>query len=286
VGESLLRDQIDFSRAVDAYMHAHQGASTMALRNGFIEAGAEDNEFVIFSELMDSETLLLTPNGDTVYYVGAIDLTSGPMVLETPPDGLGVIDDMWFRHVIDFGRAGPDRGEGGRFLLLPPGYDGQLPDNGYHVAQVRTSRVLVLGRSFLDDNDPAPTVDLIKQHLKVYPYSVGSFGTSVKASLTGEVPAGPAAERSPVWFIEGSGLAFNTILPVDHTYFDLLNELVQQEPVGALDPEVLGALATIGIVKGQPFEPDERMRGILTDAAAVGTSWGRALLCRPTGEGE
>ncbi len=103
----------------------------MALRRGFIEAGANDNDIIIFSELMDSESLFLTANADTVYYVGIVDLSEGPMVIETPPDTLGVIDDMWFRHVIDFGKPGPDRGQGGRFLLAGPGYDGPLPDSGF-----------------------------------------------------------------------------------------------------------------------------------------------------------
>jgi len=104
-----VRDNLDFMRALDVFMNAHQGASTMALRKGFLEAGAQDNDVIIFSELMDSKSLFLTANADTVYYVGIVDLTSGPMVLETPPDALGVIDDMWFRHVVDFGRPGPDR---------------------------------------------------------------------------------------------------------------------------------------------------------------------------------
>ena len=84
----------------------------------------EDNEILIFSELMGSESVFLTANADTVYFLGFVDLTSGPMVVETPPQALGVFDDMWWRWIIDFGLPGPDRGEGGRFLLVPPGYDG------------------------------------------------------------------------------------------------------------------------------------------------------------------
>ena len=95
------------------------------------------------------------------------------MVVETPPQALGVIDDMWWGWIIDFGLSGPDRGEGGRFLLVPPGYDGPLPDSGYHVGHSRTSRALLLGRSFLANNDPAPTVATIKSTMKVYPYAQG-----------------------------------------------------------------------------------------------------------------
>jgi hypothetical protein len=270
-------DNYDFVRALQVYMDAHQGASIAAFFKGFREVGAEDGDIIIFSELMDSKTLFLTPNADTVYYVGVINLEDGPMVFETPPDALGVIDDAWFGHVIDFGRPGPDRGEGGRFLLLPPGYEGSLPDSGFHVAQSRTNRVLVLGRSFLIDNDPAPVVKIIKESIKIYPYTPGAVGTSIKTLLQGEVPMGPPAEVKPVRYIEGSGLAFNTIPPSDHTFFDLVNDFVQEEVEGAFEPEIMGALAAIGIVKGQPFEPDDRMRGILAQAADVGNATGRTL---------
>jgi hypothetical protein len=281
-----IRDHLDYVKALDAFMKAHQGVSTWALRKGFIEAGADDNDFIIFSELMGSESLFLTANADTVYYTEVVDLSDGPMVVETPPRALGVMDDMWFRHVIDFGLPGPDRGEGGRFLLVPPGYDGVLPDSGFHVAHAQTVRVLVLGRSFLVDEDPTPTVETIKSRLKVYRYTPGGYGTAIATFLGGGTPLAAPAEASPVRFVEGSGLAFNTVPPNDHTYFDLLNDLVQSEPAGALDPEVLGSLAPLGIVKDQPFEPDERMRTILSDAAAVGTAAGRTLNFRPRWERE
>ncbi len=270
-------DNYDFTRALSVYMDAHQGASTAAILKGLREVEVQDNDIIIFSELMDSQSLFLTANADTVYYIGTINLQNGPVVFESPPDALGVIDDMWFGHVIDFGRPGPDRGAGGRFLLLPPDYDGSLPDSGFHVAQSRTNRVLVLGRSFLVDNDPKPVVKVIKERIKIYPYTPGGYGTSIKTLLQGEVQSGKLAASTPVRYIEGSGLAFNTIPPTDHTYFDLINELVQEEPEGVYDSEIMGSLAAIGIVKGQPFEPDARMQRILADAAAVGNATGRAL---------
>ena len=227
---------------------------------------------------MDSQTLFLTPNADTVYYVGIINLHDGPMVFESPPDALGVIDDTWFGHVIDFGRPGPDRGEGGRFLLLPPNYDGSIPDSGFHVAQSRTNRVLMLGRSFLVDNDPKPVVEIIKKSYQDLPlHTRRCTARASRPCSWAKVQPGKLAKVKPVRYIEGSGLAFNTIPPSDGTYFDLVNELVQEETEGVFEPEIMGALAAIGIVKGQPFEPDERMRGILADAAAVGNATGRTL---------
>ena len=78
-------------------------------------------------------------------------------------------------------------------------------------------------------------------------------------------------------FTEGTGKVMNTVPPNDFSYFELINDLVQKEPAEALDPEIMGSLAAIGIVKGKPFKPDARMKQILTDAAAIGTAAGRTL---------
>jgi hypothetical protein len=115
-------DNLDFMHAVDVYLNAFQGVSTYAALEGFRSIGVEDNQIVIFPRLMDSKSLFLTANADTVYFLGFLDLGKGPIVLETPPDSLGTLDDMWFNWVVDFGLPGPDRGMGGKYLILPPGY--------------------------------------------------------------------------------------------------------------------------------------------------------------------
>jgi hypothetical protein len=280
----LVYDHLDFVHALNVFLNAFAGASTYALRKGFQEAGATDNEILMFSELMDSESLFLTANADTVYFIGIVDLSSGPMVIETPPQALGIFDDMWWRWIVDFGLPGPDRGEGGRFLLVGPGYDGPLPDSGYHVGHSRTTRAFMLGRSFINENpgmDPAPTVELIKRTTKIYPYAQGGFGTSIATLLEGQVRRDPPAEMPETVFVEASGKAFNTIPPTDSDFYDLLNELVQEQPAGSTEIELTGELAAIGIVKGKPFAPDKRMRRILEEAAAVGTATSRALLFEP-----
>ena len=114
-------DHLDFLHGVNVFLNAFAGASTSAVRQGLITAGAEDNSILIFSQLMDSESLFLTANADTVYFLGVVGLSDGPMVVETPPEALGIFDEMWWQWVIDFGLPGPDRGEGGRFLLVGPG---------------------------------------------------------------------------------------------------------------------------------------------------------------------
>lgn len=197
--------------------------------------------------------------------------------METPPDALGTVDDMWFRWVTDFGRPGPDRGEGGKYLLVGPGYDGYLPEDGFYVSRSQTNRVCILGRSFLSDNDLAPTVKVIKENLKIYPYAPGGVGLSIARYLEGGVELGRNAEPAKPVYHEGTGLSINTIPPNDFTYYEMLNRLVQSEPAAVLDPELMGPIAAIGIKKGKDFAPDERMRRILTEAVAVANATGRTL---------
>ena len=273
-----VRDSVDFVRGVDAFMNSFSGASAYAIRKGFQSIGAEDNTVVIFSELMDSNSLFLTANADTIYTVATLDLTQGPLVVEVPPAALGTINDMWFGWIIDIGFPGPDRGEGGKYLIVPPGYDGPLPESGFHVGRSKTLHVLYAVRAFMVNNDPKPSVESIKKSLKIYPYTPGGFGTSMAAILEGKVrPAAANRPVPPTKFVEGSGKSFNTIPPNDFSYFEMVNELVQMEPATSPNIELAGQLAAIGIVKGKPFNPDARMKKILTDAAAVGNAASRAL---------
>jgi hypothetical protein len=269
-------DNLDFMHGVEAFVNAYQGSSTYAIRQGLRDMGVEDNSLLVFSELMDSKSLFLTPNADTPYLWGFIDVSNGPMVFEVPPKLLGTLDDMWFRWVTDVGFPGPDRGEGGRYLILPPGYDGPVPEGGYFVARSRTTRVLILGRAFLENNDPKPAAALLRS-ARIYPYTPGGYGTSIAEILNGKVRLEPPTPRPEQKFVEGTGQPVMTIPANDFHYFEQINTLVQEEPVDALDPEIMGSLAAIGIVKGKPFTPDARMKQILAEAAAVGTATGRVL---------
>jgi hypothetical protein len=270
-------DTLAFTRGIDAFVNSFSGASAYAIREGFHSIGAEDNAVVIFSELMDSKSLFLTANADTVYSLAVLDLTKGPLVVEVPPKSLGTLNDMWFGWIIDIGAPGPDRGEGGKYLIVPPDYDGPLPDSGFFVGHSKTNYVLYAVRAFMENNDPKPAVDLIKEKLKIYPYTPGGFGTSIATALAGQVRLEVNPPIPPTKFVEGSDKSFNTIPPNDFSYFQMLDKLVQLEPATSFDPELLGQLAAIGIVKGKPFAPDERMKKILTDAAAVGNAAGRSL---------
>jgi hypothetical protein len=115
-----LFDNLDFTYAYRAFMDNMRGVSIHALRKGMESIGVKENEVLVFSELMDAKSLFLTANADTIYVMGFLDLTKGPVVLETPPQLLGAIQDAWFRWVIDLGLPGPDRGEGGKYLIVPP----------------------------------------------------------------------------------------------------------------------------------------------------------------------
>jgi len=268
-------DSLDYVRGVDAFMNSFSGASAYAIRKGFHSIGAEDNTVVIFSELMDANSLFLTANADTIYNLAVLDLTKGPLVVEVPPKALGTLNDMWFGWIIDIGAPGPDRGQGGRYLILPPGYDGPLPDNGFFVSRSKTTHALYAVRANLENNDPKPAVALIKDRLKIYPYTPGGYGTSIATALEGKVRLEVNPPVLPTKFVEASGKSFNTIPPNDFSFFEMINELVQLEPANSTSPELLGQLAAIGIVKGKPFNPDARMKKILTDAAAVGNAAGR-----------
>ena len=92
---SKVYDNLDFAHAFDAFVNTMQGVNSAAIHKGFLDASVKNNEILIFSELMDAKSLFLTANADTVYWLGVIDLSKGPMVLEAPPKALGTIDDMW-----------------------------------------------------------------------------------------------------------------------------------------------------------------------------------------------
>jgi hypothetical protein len=275
-------NNLDFTHALRAFMDTFQGVSIRAIHKGLLNAGVKDNEVIVFSELMDAKSLFLTGNADTVYAFGFLDLTKGPVVLEVPPKILGAIDDYWFRWVTDIGLPGPDRGEGGKYLIVPPGYDGPMPEGGFFVGHAGTTRVVWFGRAFLEnESDPKPAAEAIRKFTKVYPYEAGAVGTPIAEFLAGKARLAGITPPPPTVFHEGSGKVMNTIPPNDFSYFEILNEVVQQEPATALDPELMGPLAAIGIVKGKPFAPDARMKKILTEAIAVGNATSRSLFMNP-----
>ena len=253
-------DQMDFQRAVESMMMTMAGASLHGFRKGLREWGPDNVTACIWEKRMDSKVILLTPNTTVVYIFMWLDTKDGPLVLETPPKVLGIIDDHWFRFVANFGAAGSDQGKGGKYILLPPDYKGEVPA-GHIELKSSTYGNWLIARAMLVNGDPAPGAKLIKENLKVYPLA-------------------KAANPPAINFVDVSGKAFNTVHAMDYTYFEEINELIQEEPNEAYVPEVLGLLQQIGIQKGKPFTPDARMKKILTEAAAVGHAYSRSILYR------
>ena len=252
-------DFLDFHRGVDVFLDEMQAASLFALREGLREVGVtEFNQIGVFMSLMDSRSLWLTANTETVYASTFFDLGEvGPVVIESPPDVLGLLDDMWMRYVGDIGRAGPDKGKGGKFLVLPPGYQDEVPD-GYFVFRSKTYGVWFLLRGFLVNGDPRPAVEALRKHLRIYPLSMKA--------------------KPPVMeFIDLSSTFHNTIHANDFKFFEEINALIQSEHDDAMSAEQRGRLALIGIEKGKAFNPDDGMRKTLNEAALVAAAIARSL---------
>ena len=255
-------DNLDRMRGVQVFLDNQGAASIYAMRTGNAGIGADaSNKFTITAQMLQPESLYLTGNTSTLYSLGYIDLKKeGPLVIELPPGMLGFVDDAWFRFVENLGLIGPDKGKGGKYLFLPPDHAGEVPD-GYFVIKSDTYSNLVFLRASIAKG-LAPAVENIKTHLKVYPLA-------------------QAANPPETEFIDLSGVSYNTISPNDFSFFEGLNEVVQEEPIDAIGPEARGLLASIGIVKGEPFNPDDRMKKLLGEAATIGNATARAITYQP-----
>ena len=254
-------DNLDYQHAFQAFMSGIQIASMDAMRKGILEFGPANTTAVLFEDLMDSKALFLTANTTSVYMMTWLELKDEPMVIETPPDVLGIIDDHWFKYVADFGRLGPDKSKGGKFLIIPPGYKGNIP-KGYHVKHTKTYGNWVIWRGFQVDGSPKPAVDTTKKIVRVYPLS--------------------QKDNPPkMTFVNASGKFINTIHRMDYKIFEEMNEVVQAEPSVGENPEILGVLASIGIKKGQSFKPDARMKKILAAASEAGAVTVKTICSAP-----
>ena len=259
-------DNLDRSRGLAVYLDNVGAVSISSVLAGLANQGANaPNKIALFEELMDSKTLVVTANTSTLYAYSGTDLANdGPTVIEVPPGMLGFLDDAWQRFVGNIGVTGPDKGQGGKYLVLPPGYAGTVPE-GYFLLKPRTNKNFLFLRGSIKDG-LKPAVENITSKLRVYPLK-------------------DAANPAPTQFLNMSGKAFNTVFPNDLGYYERLNSVVQAEPIDAIGPELRGAIAAIGIVKGKPFKPDERMKRLLTEAGTLGNATARAISYHPRIEG-
>jgi len=278
-------DNLDFIRGVDTFLTTLSGASLVAMRRGFRSVGLDANDVVgVFDGLMDSHSLFLTPNTESIYAGTWLDLSNGAVVVESPPNTLGIVDDFFFRYVADLGKAGPDKGEGGLFLFVPPRYEGQISERYFNYVS-RTRGNILMWRGFTDGGDPAPAVEEMKQTIKIYPLELEISDAEIDGAAEAATDAAseveePIEEEGSVRFVSLTGKSMNTVHANDFGFFEEIHELVREEPPEALGPEVLGLLAAIGIEKGKPFAPNARMRALLTEAASVGNATARAIAFR------
>jgi hypothetical protein len=259
-------DYLDTMRGVDAFLKGMPGASLQALIHGNHDVGAvECHQVMITDKLMDSASLFLTANTSTMYVIPTLNLKrDGATVVEAPMGMLGAFNDAWFRYMQDIGPAGPDKGKGGKYLVLPPDYEGDIPE-GYFAVKSKTYNVWVFMRASIAKGLDAAAKN-VKENLRIYPLSKKDNPPEME-------------------FISGSGVAFNTIHANNYLFYEHLNEWIQQEHIDMLDTETRGLFASIGIEKGKPFRPDERMKKILTDAVAIANAAARSIVWHPRTDG-
>ncbi|MBX9689198.1 MAG: DUF1254 domain-containing protein [Candidatus Obscuribacterales bacterium] len=250
-------DNLDRSRALQAYLLAVPIVNQASMRDSLRNFGPDNQTDVIWENLVDPRTVELTANDNTIYNFIWVDSRKGPLVAEIPPMVLGLLNDFWYKWVADVGITGADQGKGGKYLILPPGFDGEIPA-GYHVIRSSTFGNWLVFRAFLVDGSSGPGVDSVKKNLRIY--------------YLADADNPPAMN-----FVNASGLPSNFVAPGDYSFWALLNQVIQEEPTAGSDPTTLGLFASIGIVKGRPFEPDERMKKILIDAANIGAVTARTI---------
>jgi hypothetical protein len=247
-----LRDELFYQRAVHAYITMLPALNVIGMRDGSeAEFGKGYNVLPIWKDRMDARAWVPTPNADVIYSMSYLDLKeTGPLVVAAPRDVIGMFTDFFQRTLTDVGAIGPDRARGGLYLLLPPDYDGEIPQ-GYFAFKSKTYNVFLFFRTIMakGDNgpDPKPAVALA-EHTRVYPLWVAE------------------KDVKPMQFPNGSGKRVNMMYPVDNSYWSKLKAFVDYEPVSAIDPELRGVLASIGIVKGLPFNPDAKQQELLKKA--------------------
>jgi hypothetical protein len=252
-------DELDLQRATQLYLDLFPALSV----HGILKAQVRDfghrssSDICVTPEKMNPNPLFLTGNTDSIYAWMTLDLKAeGPTVMEIPPNVMGPLDDAYFRFVVDFGATGPDKGKGGKYLILPPDYEGEVPE-GYFVARSPSYRNWGLVRANTDVIGMGEkAMQFYRDNLKVYPLKTG-----------------PGKVRH----IDCGHTQGNSLVPEDANAYRWLHEIVSYEPADLFDKEQLGRLASLGIEKGKPFEPDARMQGIFDKAAKQAVAMSRVI---------
>src|SRR5262245_33774770 len=256
-----LFDEMDFQRAAQLYLWAVPAVSFESFRQGMKrDLGVDYNDFAIWDNFVDTKGLYFTANNSTIYALSNVDVgRDGPIVIEIPPGPtVGMIDDFWQRSATDVGNAGPDKGQGGKFLLLPPDYKGDIPAHGYHIVRATMNNNNFMIRGLVVNNDVKSAVDRLRQ-VRLYPWSERN-------------------SAKPNKFVSASGKVVDTLFPGDFAYWERLYSFINNNPVHERDRFFMAMLKPLGIEKGKPFNPDARQRAILSEAAKAGYLMGKPML--------
>ena len=248
-------------RAVEAVIWGIPAVNYDLMRQEMLSKTAgKVGQIIYWGKPLDWHNQTLTPNPDTLYFMGFLNLAeSGPMVAEIPPADTGALNfnivTVWQQPLEDAGALGVDKGAGVKLLVVPPGYEKPTP-KGYNVLRPDTSGVYFLYRSNLkshDDADVAASVAYGKR-VKVYPLS--------------------QAGKPPVTvFTDVQGIDFDSTIRYDASFFDNLNRVVQEQPWLGRDRAFIDTLKSLGIEKGKSFSPDAATKKIFDDAALEARAW-------------
>ena len=247
-------------RAVEAAIWGMPAVNFDAMYQAVVrDAGGGFNQVVYWSRLLDWRNQTLTPNPDAIYLMPFIDTTDEPMVLEIPAaEGgsiTGSVDDAWQTAVEDVGLAGVDQGRGGKYLILPPGYEDEVPD-GYIAMAAATRRTYGLLRSNLrsgSQEDVAAALAYARR-IRLYPIS-------------------QAANPPPTSFVDAADVVFDATIAYDVRFFEALDRCVQAEPWLTRDKAMIDTLTSLGIEKGKAFTPDHDTQAVLDDAIGEAHAW-------------
>ena len=258
-----LFDEMDFQRAVQAYLWGYPAVSFESIRRtAKRDLGMDYNDLGIADNFVDPKSVWLTANDTTIYAFVNINVAEGPVVIEIPPGAIvGLMDDFWQRSLVDVGLPGPDAGNGGKFLLLPPGHDGDVPSDYYGLRATMHNHNLLV-RGLIVDNDVPDAVARIR-NVKVYPWD-------------------EREDPKPNKFVSISGKLIDTTPPGGMEYWARLATVIDNNPVQEHDRFFMAMLKPLGIEKGKPFEPDARQQAILEDAAVLGDAMARNVMYEGT----
>lgn len=246
------RDEADYQRAITAYRFWYPTVSCEGIFNGNREKGIKDNESVVILSA-GPRHVAFTPNSDTPYGAGCIDLKDGPFVVEMPPGPfIGLANSHHQSWILDMGIPGPDAGKGGKHLILPHEYKGDVPP-GYFVGRSPSNKVLIAIRALPVKGDATGALDALRT-IRIYP-----LATAAAPKLLTFVDI---TDKE----MDGSCLRWEDNI----AYWEKLHEIIDAEPLAERFLPMYGQLMALGIEKGKPFAPDDRMKGILVRAAKAG----------------